>query len=67
MEEVIDDEQSGFVLGICISENIVIAREWIYFLNYGRCKDNMMLKLDMEKPLIEYSGIMYGSCRGSWD
>lgn len=46
---IISDEQSGFVEGMGITDNVLLAQEMIHNINAKARGGNMVLKLDMAK------------------
>ncbi|KZV18919.1 hypothetical protein F511_17825 [Dorcoceras hygrometricum] len=57
LDQIISPQQSGFVKGRQISDNILLAQEMVHNLNYHIRGGNALLKLDMAKA---YDRVQWG-------
>jgi hypothetical protein len=58
MSKLISPNQSGFLRGRNIIDNILLAQEMVHSIDKRTFAGNLILKLDMVKPLIRSLGAL---------
>lgn len=67
LPQLISPNQSGFVKGKSISENIMLAQEITHAIKKLKERDNMVIKLDMAKAYDRVSCYILVWCLGELD
>ncbi|XP_060195408.1 uncharacterized protein LOC132624680 [Lycium barbarum] len=57
LPRLISDNQNGFINGRLITENVILAQEIVHNISKNKKKENMIIKLDMEKAYDRVSWV----------